>query len=100
MPDTRTSDWFEAEYRPSILVGRHQEGLHNHINEQRWVRDGSRGRRASALFRILTRTQGVIDYIRVQVRHHARQDLSGRYLSFLKKYEVPHDERYIFRPVD
>jgi hypothetical protein len=42
----------------------------------------------------------VIDYIRDQVRHHARKTFREEYLTFLKKYEVPHDERYIFRPVD
>ena len=44
--------------------------------------------------------KGVINYIRDQVEHHARKTFRQEYLAFLKKYEVPHDERYIFRPVD
>jgi hypothetical protein len=36
----------------------------------------------------------------VEVRHHARKTFREEYLTLLKKYEVPHDERYIFRPVD
>ena len=41
---------------------------------------------------------GVIDYIREQVKHHARKTFRQEYLTFLKKYEIPHDERYIFKP--
>ena len=44
--------------------------------------------------------KGVIEYIRDQVRHHARTTFRQEYLKFLKKFEVPHDERYIFKPVD
>jgi len=44
--------------------------------------------------------KGVIEYIRDQVRHHARKSFQQEYLQFLKKFEIQHDERYIFRPLE
>ena len=44
--------------------------------------------------------KGVMDYIRDQERHHARRSFADEYLRFLKKYEIEHDEKYIFKPLD
>ncbi|MBL0052279.1 MAG: IS200/IS605 family transposase [Bacteroidetes bacterium] len=38
----------------------------------------------------------VYKYILNQEEHHKRQTFRDEYLSFLKKYKVPFDERYIF----
>ena len=40
---------------------------------------------------------GIINYIRNQEEHHARKTFRQEYLQFLKKYEIEHDERFIFR---
>ena len=42
----------------------------------------------------------VIDYIKDQKIHHRRKTFIEEYLEFLEKFEVPYDERYIFKPVD
>ncbi len=42
----------------------------------------------------------LFEYIRDQVRHHARKSFRQEYLQFLKKFEIQHDERYIFKPVE
>ena len=42
----------------------------------------------------------IIDYIREQERHHERRTFRDEYVRFLKKYEIEHDEKYIFRPLD
>jgi putative transposase len=42
----------------------------------------------------------VIDYIKNQEIHHRKISFIEEYLDFLKKFEVPYDERYIFKPVD
>jgi REP element-mobilizing transposase RayT len=91
--------------RPNIalsdLVGDIQTGSTNHINEQRWVPGRFSWQEGFGAFSYShSQLKGVIDYIRDQVRHHARKTFREEYLTFLKKYEVPHDERYIFRPVD
>jgi REP element-mobilizing transposase RayT len=39
---------------------------------------------------------GIINYIRDQERHHAQRTFREEYLRFLKKYEIEHDERFIF----
>jgi len=42
----------------------------------------------------------VIDYIKFQEIHHRRKSFIEQYLQFLEKFEVPYDERYIFKPVE
>jgi hypothetical protein len=42
----------------------------------------------------------VIDYIKNQKLHHRKKTFMKEYHEFLEKFEVPYDERYIFRPVD
>ena len=42
----------------------------------------------------------VIDYIRDQEIHHRRKSFIEEYLEFLVKFEVPYDERYIFKQVE
>ena len=42
---------------------------------------------------------GIINYIRDQERHHARRSFREEYVRFLQKYEIEHDEKYIFKPL-
>ena len=42
----------------------------------------------------------IIDYIRYQERHHAVRSFRDEYLRFLKRYEIEHEEKYIFKPLD
>ncbi len=42
----------------------------------------------------------VINYIKNQKTHHKKQTFIEEYLDFLKKFEVPFDERYIFNPIE
>lgn len=41
----------------------------------------------------------VIDYIKLQKEHHKKRSFIEEYLDFLEKFEVPYDERYIFKPI-
>jgi REP element-mobilizing transposase RayT len=43
-----------------------------------------------------TETDKVIDYIRLQAEHHKHKSFQDEFLDFLKKYQVPFDERYIW----
>ncbi len=47
-----------------------------------------------------SQVNNVIDYIKNQEIHHRRKSFTEEYLEFLKKFEVPFDERYIFKPVE
>jgi len=42
----------------------------------------------------------VVKYIRNQAKHHKRKTFVEEYLDFLEKFQVPFDERYIFKPVE
>jgi putative transposase len=42
----------------------------------------------------------VISYIRNQENHHRRKSFQREYLEFLIRHEVPHDERFIFKPIE
>jgi putative transposase len=85
----------------SDLVGDIKTGSTNHINENRWVLGRFAWQEGFGAFSYShSQLTGVIDYIRDQVKHHARKTFRQEYLAFLKKYEVPHDERYIFKPLD
>ena len=42
----------------------------------------------------------VINYIKSQKTHHKKHTFIEEYLDFLKKFEIPFDERYIFNPVE
>ena len=42
----------------------------------------------------------VIDYIKNQELHHKKMTFREEYLSFLEKFEVEYDERYIFKDIE
>ena len=42
----------------------------------------------------------VIEYIKNQEIHHRKKSFMEEYLEFLEKFEIPYDERYIFKPVE
>ncbi len=41
----------------------------------------------------------VVKYINNQKKHHKKITFADEYLDFLEKFEVPYDERYIFKPI-
>ena len=41
----------------------------------------------------------VIKYIENQQEHHRCKSFSEEYVELLKRFNVPHDQRYIFQPV-
>jgi REP element-mobilizing transposase RayT len=42
----------------------------------------------------------VVKYINNQTNHHKTKTFIEEYLDFLKKFKIPFDERYIFKPVE
>ncbi len=47
-----------------------------------------------------SQVDNVIDYIKRQEIHHRRKTFTEEYIEFLEKFEVPYNERYIFKPVE
>ncbi len=85
----------------SDLVGDIKTGATNHINEQHWVPGRFSWQEGFGAFSYShSHLDAVIGYIRNQVAHHKRKTFREEYLTFLKKYEVIHDERFIFKFLD
>jgi putative transposase len=85
----------------SDLVGDIKAGSSGFINKKRWVAGRFSWQEGFGAFSYghsqLTR---VIRYIRDQERHHTRKTFQQEYLEFLKRYEVPYDERWIFKAIE
>jgi len=91
----------KPELALSELVGDIKTGSTNHINENLWVAGRFSWQEGFGAFSCShSQLAGVIVYIRDQLKHHARRTFRQEYLEFLKKYDVAHDERYIFKSVD
>jgi len=71
------------------------------INDRGWVRGRFRWQEGFGAFSYshshLTR---VIRYIANQENHHRRRSFREEYLQMLDRFEVPHDERYVFKEID
>jgi REP element-mobilizing transposase RayT len=85
----------------SDLVRDVKNGSSNFINQKQWVPGRFCWQEGFGAFSYghSQRTR-IINYIRDQERHHARRTFREEYLRFLKKYEIEHEERYIFKPLD
>lgn len=44
--------------------------------------------------------QNVIDYVLNQQEHHKKKTFKEEYLEFLKKFEIPHQEQYLFNWIE
>jgi len=73
----------------------------NFINTKRWMSGRFSWQEGFGAFTYgHSQLTGIINYIRDQERHHARRTFRDEYLRFLKKYEIEHDERFIFKPLE
>ena len=82
----------------SDLVGDIKTGSTNHINEQKWFPGRFCWQAGFGAFSY-SRSQldDVIRYIQNQEQHHAKKSFRDEYLEFLQKFNVPYDERYVFK---
>lgn len=85
----------------SDLVGDIKTGSTNHINRNRWVAGCFSWQEGFGAFSYSHSQLGtIIRYIQNQEKHHAKQAFHDEYRTLLDRFEVPHDERYIFKPVE
>ncbi|AUD03174.1 IS200/IS605 family transposase [Spirosoma pollinicola] len=42
----------------------------------------------------------VVKYILNQEEHHQKRTFEEEYLAFLQKFDVPYDDRYLFKPIE
>src|SRR5438132_12440202 len=84
----------------SDLVGDIKSGSTNFINRQRWVKGRFNWQEGFGAFSY-SRSQldAVIRYLKNQQKHHQRQSFRDEYLKLLNRFEVPYDERYVFKAI-
>ena len=91
--------------RPSMAVSDLardvKTGSTNFINQKRWVLGRFSWQEGFGAFSYgHSQLTGIMNYIRNQERHHAKRTFREEYVQFLKKYEIAHEERFIFKPLD
>jgi putative transposase len=85
----------------SDLVGKIKTGSTNFINAQRWIGCRFSWQEGFGAFSVSqSHLSIVIKYIRNQERHHRRKTFRDEYLAFLKRHEIPFDERYVFKTIE
>ena len=84
----------------SDLVGDIKTGATNFINRSRWMLRRFNWQEGFGAFSYShSHLTPVIRHIQNQEHHHARKSFGQEYVEFLEKFAVPHDERYLFKPV-
>jgi putative transposase len=84
----------------SDLVRGIKAGSSGFINDRRWVLGRFSWQEGFGAFSYAhSQLDSVIRYIQNQQEHHRRTTFQEEYLEFLKRFNVPHDERYTFQPV-
>ena len=84
----------------SDLVRGIKAGSSGFINDRRWVLGRFSWQEGFGAFSYAhSQLDAVIRYIQNQQEHHHRTTFQEEYLEFLKRFDVPHDERYTFQPV-
>jgi putative transposase len=73
----------------------------NFINDKGWLKNKFSWQDGYGAFSYSESNYGrVIDYIKNQKQHHLKQTFRREYLSFLKKFNIPFDEKYLFEFYD
>ena len=73
----------------------------NFINKNNWLRNKFSWQEGYGAFSYSESNYGnVINYIKNQKEHHKKQTFRQEYISFLKKFNVPFDEKYLFEFYD
>jgi len=73
----------------------------NFVNEKRLVKGKFSWQEGYGAFSYShSHINDVYNYILNQEEHHKKQTFRDEYLEFLNKFEIPHDERYLFEWFD
>ena len=84
----------------SDLVGGIKTGSTNFINRNRWIKGRFNWQEGFGAFSYSRSQLGaVINYIQNQQKHHQKRSFRDEYVALLDKFDVPYDERYIFKAI-
>jgi REP element-mobilizing transposase RayT len=85
----------------SSLVREIKSSSSKFINEQRWLEGKFNWQEGFGAFSYAHSQLGaVIRYIQNQEKHHARSSFRDEYLTFLKKFSVTFDSKYVFEFIE
>ena len=85
----------------SELVGDIKSGSTNFINREGWVRGRFNWQEGFGAFSYShSQLSTVIRYIQNQQTHHRKRSFHDEYVALLDRFDVPYDERYIFKPIE
>ena len=84
----------------SDLVGDIKAGSTNFINRNRWIKGRFNWQEGFGAFSYSRSQLGaVINYIQNQQKHYQKRSFRDEYVALLDKFDVPYDERYIFKAI-
>ena len=84
----------------SDLVRGLKAGSSGFTNDRRWVLGRFSWQEGFGAFSYAhSQLDAVIRYIQKQQEHHRHKTFQEEYLELSKRFNVPHDERYTFKPV-
>ena len=84
----------------SDLVGDIKSGSTNFINRHRWVKGRFNWQEGFGAFSYSRSQLGaVIRYVQNQQKHHQKRSFHDEYVKLLDRFEVPYDERYVFKTI-
>ena len=79
------------------LVEDIKTGSSKYINRNKWVRGRFSWQEGYGAFSYgHSQLDTIIRYIRNQEHHHRRRSFKEEYLAWLKKYEIPFEDKYVF----
>lgn len=85
----------------SDLVRDIKAGSSGFINDCRWVAGRFSWQEGFGAFSYGHSQLGaVIRYIQNQQQHHRRRSFAEEYEQLLERFNIPHDERYVFQPIE
>ena len=85
----------------SDLVRDVKNGSSNFVNRKGWVLGRFSWQEGFGAFSYgHSQLSRIIRYIHDQERHHAKLSFREEYIRFLKRYEIEHDERFIFKDLN
>jgi putative transposase len=71
------------------------------INRKKWIRGRFSWQGGYGAFSYgQSKLDAIISYIRNQERHHRRRTFKDEYLACLKKFEIPFEEKYVFKFIE
>ena len=73
----------------------------NFINKKKWVHGRFSWQESYGAFSYgHSQLDTIISYIQNQEKHHRRRSFKDEYLAWLKKYEIPFEDKYVFKFIE